>query len=106
MRVGIPTEVKQDENRVAITPSGVAAFASHGHEVIIQAGAGAGSAIPDSAYQRAGASIAPDAAGVWERGELILKVKEPLEGELALMRTGQVVFTYLHLATRVFRRRS
>lgn len=98
MRVGIPTEIKEDENRVAITPSGVAAFASHGHEVVIQAGAGAGSAIADQAYKRAGADIIEDPDEVWNRSELILKVKEPLDGEFARMRTGQVIFTYLHLA--------
>jgi alanine dehydrogenase len=98
MRVGIPTEVKADENRVAITPSGVAAFRAHGHEVLVQAGAGQGSAIPDGAYQRAGGTIAETAADVWAQADLILKVKEPMEPELALMRPGQVLFTYLHLA--------
>ena len=98
MRVGIPTEVKQDENRVAITPSGVAAFQAHGHDVVVQAGAGQESAIPDAAYQRAGATIANTASQVWEQAELVLKVKEPLEPEFELMRPGQVLFTYLHLA--------
>ena len=98
MRVGIPTEVKPDENRVAVTPSGVAAFCAHGHEVVVEAGAGQGSAISDAAYERAGATIAGTAAEVWERGDLVLKVKEPLEPELALTRPGQVLFTYLHLA--------
>ena len=98
MRVGIPTEVKPDENRVAITPAGVAAFSSHGHDVVVQAGAGRGSAIPDAAYERAGGTIAATAADVWARADLVLKVKEPLEPELELMRPGQVIFTYLHLA--------
>ena len=98
MRVGIPTEIKEDENRVAITPSGVAAFSVHGHDVIIQQGAGRGSAIPDDAYRTAGAAIVPDAAGVWQQADLVLKVKEPLEPEFAMMRAGQVLFTYLHLA--------
>ena len=98
MRVGVPTEIKDDENRVAITPSGVAAFRQHGHEVVIQARAGAGSAIRDEAYRAAGATIATGADEVWERGELILKVKEPLGPEFARMRPGQVIFTYLHLA--------
>ena len=98
MRVGIPTEVKPDENRVAVTPSGVAAFCAHGHDVVVQAGAGRGSAIPDAAYEQAGATIAEAAAEVWNRGDLILKVKEPLEPEFELMRPGQVLFTYLHLA--------
>ena len=98
MRVGIPTEIKQDESRVAITPSGVAAFRAHGHDVVVQAGAGQESAIPDGAYRRAGATIADTAGGVWEQADLILKVKEPLGPELELMRAGQVLFTYLHLA--------
>ena len=98
MRVGVPTEIKEDENRVAITPSGVAAFRQHGHEVVIQSRAGAGSAIRDEAYRAAGATIATGADEVWERGELILKVKEPLGPEFARMRPGQVIFTYLHLA--------
>ena len=98
MRVGIPTEVKPDENRVAITPAGVAAFCTHGHDVVVQAGAGRGSAIPDRAYEQAGGTIAGTAGEVWARADLILKVKEPLESEFELMRAGQVLFTYLHLA--------
>jgi len=98
MRVGIPTEVKADENRVAITPAGVAAFRMHEHDVLIQAGAGRGSAISDRAFERAGAAIVDDAAEIWAGADLILKVKEPLEQELPLMRAGQVLFTYLHLA--------
>ena len=98
MRVGIPTEVKPDENRVAITPSGVAAFHTRGHDVLVQAGAGPGSAIPDTVYQRAGTTIADTAGRVWEQADLVLKVKEPLGPELELMRPGQVLFTYLHLA--------
>ena len=98
MRVGIPTEIKEDENRVAITPSGVAAFKQHGHDVVVQTGAGAGSAIRDDAYTAAGATIGEDAAAVWEGAELVLKVKEPLDGEFELMRPEQVIFTYLHLA--------
>ena len=98
MRVGIPTEVKPDENRVAITPSGVAAFRTHGHEVIVQSGAGQGSAIPDAAYMRVGTTMVEAAGEVWERADLILKVKEPLGAEIDLMRPGQVLFTYLHLA--------
>lgn len=98
MRVGIPTEIKEDENRVAITPSGVAGFVSNGHQVVIQAGAGVGSAISDEAFRRAGASVVADPGEVWDRAELVLKVKEPLDEEFARMRTGQVLFTYLHLA--------
>ena len=111
MRVGIPTEIKADEHRVAITPSGVAAFVARGHEVVIEAGAGMGSAIPDETYRAAGAAIIDGAAAVWERADLVLKVKEPLDPEFDRMRPGQVLFTYLHLAasrdlaTRLLERR-
>ena len=98
MRIGIPTEIKDDENRVAITPSGVAAFTAHDHDVAIQSGAGRGSAIQDEHYRAAGATILESAAEVWAQADLILKVKEPLDGEFELMRPGQVLFTYLHLA--------
>ena len=98
MRVGIPAEIKEDENRVAIAPSGVAAFKQHGHDVVIEAGAGAGSAIRDQAYQAAGATMVASADAVWAQGDLILKVKEPLDPEFGLMRPGQIIFTYLHLA--------
>ncbi len=98
MRVGVPTEVKEDENRVAITPSGVVAFSRDGHEAFVQEGAGIGSAIPDAAYRKAGATMVGSAAEVWSKSDLILKVKEPLDAELGLMRSGQVIFTYLHLA--------
>ena len=111
MRVGIPTEIKADEHRVAITPSGVAAFAARGHEVVIEAGAGTGSAIPDETYQAAGATVVDGPDAVWQRAELVLKVKEPLDPEFDRMRPGQVLFTYLHLAasrpltTRLLERR-
>ena len=98
MRVGIPAEIKEDENRVAIAPSGVAAFKQHGHDVVIEAGAGSGSAIRDQAYQAAGATMVASADAVWAQGDLILKVKEPLDPEFGLMRPGQIIFTYLHLA--------
>ena len=98
MRIGIPTEIKADENRVAITPSGVAAFVTRGHDLIIEAGAGIGSAIPDRAYRDAGATVVSGPDAVWERANLILKVKEPLDPEFDRMRPGQIIFTYLHLA--------
>ncbi len=98
MRVGIPAEIKADEHRVAITPSGVAAFAARGHEVFIEAGAGVGSAIPDQAYRAAGAVVLDGPDAVWKRADLILKVKEPLDPEFERMRPGHIVFTYLHLA--------
>ena len=98
MRVGVPTETKEDEYRVALTAAGAREFAEHGHEVLIQAGAGEGSAIPDKAYTEQGARIVPDAASVFEQAEMILKVKEPLPPEVELLRDGQILFTYLHLA--------
>ena len=98
MRIGVPTEIKADEHRVAITPSGVAAFVAHGHEVVIEAGAGVGSAIPDETFRAAGADVVEGADAVWERADLVLKVKEPLGPEFDRMRPGQVLFTYLHLA--------
>ena len=98
MVVGVPTEIKDDENRVAITPSGVAAFSAHDHRVVVQSGAGVGSAIADDDYRAAGASVLETVEEVWAHADLILKVKEPLNGEFELMRPGQVLFTYLHLA--------
>ena len=98
MRVGIPTEVKNHEYRVAITPAGVFELARHGHEVVIQAGAGLGSSISDEEYVAAGARMLPSADDVWEAGDLILKVKEPIAEEYHRMREGQILFTYLHLA--------
>jgi len=98
VKVGIPTEVKNHEYRVAITPAGVHEFVSQGHEVFIQAGAGLGSSLADEEFQSAGATILPDADAVWAAGDLILKVKEPIAPEYPRMRPGQVLFTYLHLA--------
>ena len=98
MRVGIPTEIKNNEYRVAITPAGVAELVHRGHEVIIQSGAGEGSAISDADFKRAGAQLISGADQVWAEAELLLKVKEPIEAEYSLMRKGQTLFTYLHLA--------
>ncbi len=98
MLVGVPKEIKNHEYRVAITPAGVKEFINHGHKVIIESGAGLGSAISDDAYRLAGAEILSTAAEVWSRAEMILKVKEPIAAEYPLMRQGQVLFTYLHLA--------
>ncbi|MGU3500353.1 alanine dehydrogenase [Mycobacterium sp. C31M] len=98
MLVGIPTEIKNNEFRVAITPAGVAELTRRGHDVIIQAGAGEGSAITDNDFKAAGAQIVETAVQVWADAELLLKVKEPIEAEYALMRKGQTLFTYLHLA--------
>ncbi|MCJ1714703.1 alanine dehydrogenase [Curtobacterium sp. VKM Ac-2922] len=98
MRIGVPTEIKNNEFRVAATPAGVAELTMHGHQVLVQAGAGDGSSFPDAEYQVAGATIVPSASQVWEQAELVLKVKEPVASEYASIRPGQVLFTYLHLA--------
>ena len=98
MKVGVPKEVKNHEYRVAITPAGVHELATRGHDVYVQASAGLGSSIQDDEYVSAGASILPTADDVWETGDLILKVKEPIAEEYHRMRDGQVLFTYLHLA--------
>jgi alanine dehydrogenase len=96
--VGVPKETKTNEYRVAITPDGVSELVHHGSTVVVETGAGVGAAITDDEYVRAGAQIAATASEVWERGEVICKVKEPQSAEFALMREGQVLFTYLHLA--------
>ena len=98
MKVGIPREVKNHEYRVAITPAGVHELVRHGHEVFIEKDAGVGSSIPDGDYQAAGAQTLGTADDVWAIGDLILKVKEPVEQEYGRMREGQTLFTYLHLA--------
>jgi alanine dehydrogenase len=98
MRIGVPSEIKPDEYRVAITPAGVRELAALGHEVLIQAGAGMGSAISDEQLAAQGARIVPDAHPVFEEGELILKVKEPQPSEVELLRPEHTLFTYLHLA--------
>jgi alanine dehydrogenase len=98
MRVGIPTETKNNEFRVAITPAGVAALTHRGHEVLIQAGAGEGSAIIDADFKAAGAQMISTAEQVWSTADLLLKVKEPLPAEYGLLHRGQTLFTYLHLA--------
>ena len=98
MVIGIPKEIKAEENRVAITPSGVAALAAHGHRVVIETRAGAGSSLSDEAYAAAGAHILESAEAVWKQADLILKVKEPLAAEYPFLRPGLILFTYLHLA--------
>jgi alanine dehydrogenase len=98
MKVGVPTEIKPDEYRVALTPIGVRELAEHGHDVLIQAGAGEGSAIGDSDFEAQGARTVPTAEDVWAEAELVLKVKEPQEPEVALLRPEVTLFTYLHLA--------
>ncbi len=98
MKVGIPREVKNHEYRVAITPAGVHELATSGHEVFVEQDAGTGSAIPDADFVAAGGEILPSADDVWQAGELILKVKEPVAEEYHRLRKDQVLFTYLHLA--------
>ncbi|MEZ0164550.1 alanine dehydrogenase [Kineococcus sp. LSe6-4] len=98
MRIGVPTEVKNREYRVALTPAGVHELVGHGHEVLVQAGAGAGSSLPDAEYEAAGAKVLEDVEEVWGSADLLLKVKEPIASEHHRLRRGQVLFTYLHLA--------
>jgi alanine dehydrogenase len=98
MRIGVPAEVKNNEYRVALTPAGVHELTRHGHDVVVQAGAGVGSSITDADYTAAGARIAEGPDAVWGEAELVLKVKEPVAEEYDRMRPGQTLFTYLHLA--------
>jgi alanine dehydrogenase len=98
MRVGVPAETKDDEYRVALTPVGARELAEHGHELLIQRGAGEGSAISDRDFESQGARIVPAAEDVWGEAELVLKVKEPQPGEVPLLRPEVTLFTFLHLA--------
>ena len=98
MRIGVPTEVKDSEYRVALTPAGVDALVRRGHQVTVQTGAGEGSAIADAAYADAGADLTQDVAALWGSSEMVLKVKEPVASEYAYLRPGLLLFTYLHLA--------
>ncbi len=98
MQVGVPTEIKKDEFRVGLTPASVRELVARGHRVSVQSGAGRGIGMNDADYERAGASIAPDAGAVFAGADMIIKVKEPQPEECLLLREGQVLFTYLHLA--------
>src|SRR6266404_3403781 len=98
MRIGVPAEIKNNEYRVGMTPSGAQDLASDGHKVFIQAGAGNGSGFGDDEYIAAGATILSTADAVYEQAEMIVKVKEPIEADLARLKEGQLLFTYLHLA--------
>ncbi len=98
MIIGVPTEIKNNENRVAATPAGVMALSQAGHKVLIQSGAGVGSGFEDRDYEQAGAVIVQQAADVWAQAEMIMKVKEPLPAEYGYFRKGLILFTYLHLA--------
>ena len=98
MIVGCPTEIKTRENRVGIIPASVASLAKNGHKVLVQKGAGVGSGIPDELFKAAGADIVERAEDVWGKADIVCKVKEPLAAEFPLMREGQILYTYLHLA--------
>lgn len=98
MRIGIPKEIKNNENRVALTPAGVIAFKRNGHEIWVEKGAGEGSGFTNDAYLAAGASIIEDVSLIWSESDMIMKVKEPLPSEYQYFRSGLILFTYLHLA--------
>jgi alanine dehydrogenase len=98
MIIGVPREIKTAENRVALVPAGVQILVDAGHAVLVERGAGGGSGFPDEAYRAAGATILDSADEVWRRGELIMKVKEPIAEEWPRMRRGQVIYTYFHFA--------
>src|SRR5687768_12544630 len=98
MRIGVPTEIKDNEYRVGMTPSGVRDLSTDGHTIYIQKGAGLGSGFADPEYEVAGGKILPDAEGVYREADMIVKVKEPIADDLKRLRDGQLLFTYLHLA--------
>jgi alanine dehydrogenase len=98
MRIGVPREIKNHEYRVGLTPEGVSELHAAGHRIVIEKGAGSGIGAADAAYVAAGAVIAPDAEAVFSSAEMIVKVKEPQQSERAMLREGQVLFAYLHLA--------
>ncbi|GIP32307.1 alanine dehydrogenase [Paenibacillus sp. J2TS4] len=98
MIIGVPKEIKDNEYRVSLTPAGASVLSGKGHQVLVEASAGQGSGFTDEEYRQAGASIVNDAAEVWARSEMIMKVKEPLASEFGYFRSGLILFTYLHLA--------
>jgi alanine dehydrogenase len=98
MTIAVPKEIKEQEHRVALTPSAAHQLIKHGHRVVVETGAGAGAGFPDADYAAAGVELLPDHAAVFAAGDLIVKVKEPLPAEYPLLRRGQLLFTYLHLA--------
>ncbi|WP_289857066.1 alanine dehydrogenase [uncultured Muribaculum sp.] len=101
MIIGVPKEIKNNENRVAVTPAGVKELVAHGHKVYVQQTAGNGSGFSDTDYQTAGAGMLPSISDVYAKAEMIIKVKEPIEAEYPLVRQGQVVFTYFHFASEL-----
>ncbi|HTL15869.1 MAG TPA: alanine dehydrogenase, partial [Patescibacteria group bacterium] len=98
MIVGVPREIKEQEYRVALLPSAAYQLVKHGHQVLVERDAGAGAGYPDSDYARAGATLIQDHREIFEKAALVVKVKEPLPSEYPLLREGQILFTYLHLA--------
>ena len=98
MIIGVPKEIKTEENRVAITPAGVTALVAHGHKVLVEKDAGKGSFIANADYRDVGATVVGKAENIWEKADMILKVKEPLKTEYKFLRPGLILFTYLHLA--------
>ncbi|GIO68674.1 MAG TPA: alanine dehydrogenase [Paenibacillus cookii] len=98
MNIGIPKEIKNNENRVAVTPAGALEFVQHGHKVLVERGAGLGSGFTDEEYHEAGAVLLAEAKDVWDQADMIMKVKEPLLSEYGYFRKGLILFTYLHLA--------
>src|ERR1700689_678965 len=98
MIIGVPKEIKDHEYRVALLPSAVYQLIKRGHQVLVERGAGAGAGYPDADYEQAGAKLVDDHRMIFEKAEMIVKVKEPLPPEYALLRPGQILFTYLHLA--------
>ncbi|MDR2892678.1 MAG: alanine dehydrogenase [Deltaproteobacteria bacterium] len=98
MKIGCPKEIKNNENRIGLTPNAASAYIAAGHQVFIEKNAGLGSSIPDEEYVKVGAKILPDAKSVWAEADMIVKVKEPLESEYPLMRENQLIYTYFHFA--------
>ena len=98
MKIGVPKEIKTNENRIALVPAGAEALVAAGHSVHVEAGAGEGSGFADADYTAVGAQILPDADAVWAEADMIMKVKEPIEPEWKRMRRGQTIFTYFHFA--------
>src|SRR5215468_8150950 len=98
MIIGVPKEIKEQEYRVALLPSAAYQLIKRGHQVLVERNAGFGSGYPDSDYAQAGATLVDDHAGIFQKAELVVKVKEPLPSEYTMLRPGQILFTYLHLA--------
>jgi len=98
MKIGVPKEIKTNENRIALAPAGAEALVAAGHSVVVEQGAGSGSGFTDDAYRAVGASILPTADEVWQQAEMVMKVKEPIAIEWPRMRRSQVIYTYFHFA--------